>query len=53
MTHLIFADDLIVLNAAEPKTIATLKEAFDKFSISIGLEVNKDKSQIVMDGCHE
>ena len=52
MTHLIFADDLTV-SVVEPKTQAYLKEAFDKFSVSTGLEANKDKSQIVMGGCNE
>jgi len=53
MAHLIFADDLIVFSAAEPKTLAAIKEAFEMFSISTGLEANIDKSQIVMGGCHE
>ncbi|KAJ8430051.1 hypothetical protein Cgig2_025760 [Carnegiea gigantea] len=38
---------------AEPKTLAYIKEAFDQFSVSIGLEANKDKSQIVMGGCYQ
>ena len=53
MTHLIFADDLIVFSAAETRTLAYLMEAFDKFSNSTGLEANKGKSQIVMRGCND
>jgi len=46
-----FADDLIVFSVADKNTIQHLIEAFNKFSRSIGLEVNKDNSQMVLGGC--
>ena len=53
MAHLIFADDLIVFSVAESRTLSYLKEAFDMFSYSTGLEANIEKSQIVMGGCND
>ena len=48
MTHLMFADDLIVVNAADANTIQYLREPFGRFSKSTGLEANKAESQVVM-----
>ena len=51
MIHLMFADDLVVFSAADPRTVQLIEEAFGKFSRSTGLEANKSKSQVVMGGC--
>lgn len=50
MTHLMFADDLIVFSKADPTTIRFLMEAFHHFSACTGLKANEAKSQVVFGG---
>jgi len=52
LTHLIFADDLMLFNVADPTSVNLLMEAFVKFTNSTGLEANREKSQWVMGGCN-
>ena len=51
LTHLMFADDLIIFGKADPPTIQIMKEALDHFSCSTGLVANLHKSQIFLGGC--
>ena len=51
ITHLMFADDLILFGKAHVPTIHIITEALDKFSQSTGLEANIHKSQIFIGGC--
>ena len=51
LTHLMFADDLILFGKADVPTIRIMKEALDSFSQSTGLVANLYKSQIFLGGC--
>jgi len=51
LTHLIFADDLILFGKAGVRTIHTMKEALSSFSHCAGLEANLQKSQLFLRGC--
>ena len=51
LTHLMFADDLILFGKADVPTIRIMKEALDSFSQSTGLVANLLKSQIFLGGC--
>jgi len=53
LTHLMFADDLILFSKADPTTLNYLKEALEKFHMSAGLRINAHKSQIIFGGCPE
>ncbi|KAK1277742.1 putative ribonuclease H protein [Acorus gramineus] len=46
VSHLLFADDLILFTAATTKSGKGLKEILDKFAILSGLELNRGKSQV-------
>jgi len=51
ITHLMFADDLIMFGKAHAPTIHIIKDALDQFSQTAGLEANLQKSQIYIGGC--
>ena len=51
LTHLMFADDLILFGKANLPTIQIIKEALQRFSLSVSLEANLHKSQIFLGGC--
>ena len=54
LTHLMFADDLIIFCKAHPKSLKILMEAFKEFTKCSGLKANLTKSQIVFGGdCHQ
>lgn len=50
LTHLMFADDLIIFCKAKPIAVQLLMEAFKVFTSCTGLKANLDKSQIVFRG---
>jgi len=49
LTHLMFADNLILFSKADPTTLNYLKEVLDKFYMGLGANVHK--SLIVFGGC--
>jgi len=51
LTHLMFADDLILFDKADIPTIRIMKDAVSSFSLSTGLVANIRKSQIYLGGC--
>ena len=51
ITHLMFANDLILFSKAHVPTIHIIKEALEQFSHSADLEANLHKSQIFIGGC--
>ena len=51
LTHLMFANDLILFGKANLPTIQIIKEALQRFSLSVSLEANLHKSQIFLGGC--
>ena len=50
LTHLMFADDLIIFYKAKPSSLKLLIETFKEFTKSSGLAANLDKSNIVFGG---
>ena len=50
LTHLMFADDLIIFCKAEPTSIQLLMNAFNTFTRSTGLKANLDKSSMIFGG---
>jgi len=50
MTHLMFADDLIIFCKAKPASLQILMNAFKAFTQCTGLKANMGKSQIVFGG---
>ena len=50
LTHLMFADDLILFCKAHPPSLQKLMEAFHVFPLCSGLKANMDKSSIVFGG---
>jgi len=51
LTHLMFADDLILFCKVDAPTIHIIKSALTVFSQCAGLEANLQKSQLVLGGC--
>ena len=51
LTHLMFANDLILFGKADLPTLRIMKEALGTFSLSTGLVANLHKSQIFLGGC--
>ena len=52
LTHLMFADDLILFSKADVPTLRTLKDTLDSFFLTSGLKANIHKSQMFLGGCH-
>ena len=50
LTHLCFADDLILFSKGEVKSVSLLWHAFEKFSKASGLRVNNQKSSYYSNG---
>ncbi|OVA01569.1 hypothetical protein BVC80_7907g1 [Macleaya cordata] len=46
ITHLSFADDLIVFTKGNIESVYALKKVFKDFRSCLGLEVNRDKSDL-------
>lgn len=54
MTHVLYADDLMVMGQATGNEVTKLKQIFDKFALHSGLIINPDKSTIWFSrGCEE
>lgn len=53
LTHLLFADDLLVFCAGDPTTIHQIIFALEKFHKIAGLSLNRQKSQIILGGCSQ
>ena len=51
ITHLMFADDLIIFCKADPKSLQLVFQTLQRFHESAGLKTNLQKSQIVFGGC--
>lgn len=51
ITHLSFADDLLLFTRGDVKSVQILKNKFLMFSEPSGLKVNLNKSQIILEGC--
>ena len=51
LTHLLFADDLLIFSKADPDTIQSIMQALEELKNATGLQVNMSKSQIVVGGC--
>lgn len=50
ITHMMFADDLLLLARADPQSIQLLLQAFTKFSKASGLSANLNKSEVYFRG---
>jgi len=53
LTHLMFADDLLLFCKADPATLQEIMNALHHFHEVTGLQVNMAKSQMVLGGCSE
>jgi len=51
LTHLMFADNLIIFSKAGPHSLQLILAALREFHDCAGLKANMDKSQIVLGGC--
>ncbi|XP_021835585.1 uncharacterized protein [Spinacia oleracea] len=50
ITHLMFADDLLMFSRADIQSVRMLLSAFHQFSVASSLEANLDKSNIYLGG---
>lgn len=53
LTHLVFADDLVIFTAANIHSLTGLKIVLDHFHLCSGLKVSFDKSEIFITGVPE
>jgi len=53
LNHLLFADDLMMFSKADYYSTMALKRNFEKFSKASGLQVNNEKSQVLVSGVPE
>ncbi|GLT31660.1 hypothetical protein SLA2020_063810 [Shorea laevis] len=53
LTHLIFADDIMLFCKVDEESLALMMDKFDEFSRVSGLEINKQKSQIFFGGVRQ
>lgn len=53
LTHLIFADDLLMFARADQGSVVEIFKAFQRFSRASGLEANNDKSCIYFAGINQ
>ena len=51
LTHLMFADDLLIFSKADPPTIRHIMSALSNFHKCAGLKADWAKSQMVVGGC--
>ncbi|XP_010677992.2 uncharacterized protein LOC104893565 [Beta vulgaris subsp. vulgaris] len=52
-THLMFADDLLMFATADSSSVHLHFDAFNKFSSTLGLEGNLDKSNVYITGVND
>lgn len=50
LTHLSFADDLLLFSKGDDESVATLHRCFKEFSEASGFQANKEKSSIYFGG---
>lgn len=53
LTHLCFADDLLIFSEASPKALLGVKEVMSMFHILSGLGVSYNKSELYCSGISE
>ncbi|GLU17102.1 hypothetical protein SLE2022_334970 [Rubroshorea leprosula] len=53
LTHLIFADDIMLFCKADEESTVLMMQKFEEFSRVSGLEVNRMKSQVFFSGVRE
>lgn len=46
ISHLIYADDILIFSKVNPKALQSIKRILDIFSNFSGLEINKEKSSV-------
>jgi len=51
LTHLLFADNVLIFCKAHPPTLQLIMKALEDFHTCVGLQSNHSKSQIVFGGC--
>ena len=51
LSHLMFADDLLLFSKADVASLTHIKNALSKFAATAGLEANLQKSQLILGGC--
>ena len=51
LTHLLFADDVLIFCKAQIPTLQAIKAALDAFHATTGLQANQTKTKIVLGGC--
>ncbi|XP_019235633.1 PREDICTED: uncharacterized protein LOC109215964 [Nicotiana attenuata] len=52
VTHIYFADDLLIFYRADINSITVLRETFQRFSATSGLQTNAEKSSMYVVGVH-
>ena len=53
LTHLMFADDLLIFSKANISSLMLVQDALQEFRSSTGLQANSSKSQLILGGCSE
>jgi len=53
LAHLIFADNVIIFSKAHPPTLRLIMQIFKEFNMATGLQVNPNKSQVILRGYSE
>lgn len=53
LTHIMFADDLLLFCRAEIQSVRAMMTQFEKFSRSSGLSANQDKSEVYFAGVNQ
>ena len=52
LTHLMFADDLLIFCKAQPSTLSSIIRVLNEFHERSGLQANQTKSQAIYGGCN-